>query len=136
MRPYMEDRHISIPDFALTSSAGLPLPHDGVRRSYTAVFDGHNGPIAAEHAVDRLHHLLAGEPALRGAAGEGPPAALAREEEVVAAALTRAFEATDREILTRCRVEGVRGGTTAVVALRLGEEERGAAGRGQERGRG
>lgn len=116
----MEDYHVILPDFTPTTSAGHPI-RDGVPRAYAAVFDGHNGTIAAEHAAERLHHLLAAEPALRGAAGEGPPAALAREEEVVAAALTRAFETTDREILTRCRVDNVRGGATAVVALRLGE---------------
>jgi hypothetical protein len=48
-----------------------------VFRSYAAVFDGHNGAGAAEHAADRLHHVLAAEAALRtctggrGAAGRG-----------------------------------------------------------------
>ena len=37
------------------------------------------------------------------------------------AALCHAFEVTDREILGRCRAEGVRGGATAVAVVRLGD---------------
>lgn len=39
----------------------------------------------------------------------------------MAAALTHAFEATDREILTRCRLESGRGGATGVVIVRIGD---------------
>ncbi len=38
-------------------------------RAYAAVFDGHNGACAAEHAADRLHHVLAVENALRTCTG-------------------------------------------------------------------
>lgn len=38
-------------------------------RAYAAVFDGHNGAGAAEHAADRLHHVLAAEAALRTCTG-------------------------------------------------------------------
>jgi hypothetical protein len=44
-----------------------------------------------------------------------------QEEERVGAALVHAFEAVDREIMTRCRVEGTKGGATGLVLLRLGE---------------
>ena len=47
LRPYMEDRHCVVASMQLLSSApdggaaaGPPLPHDGVPRSYAAVFDG------------------------------------------------------------------------------------------------
>lgn len=42
---------------------------DGVFRAYAAVFDGHNGASAAEHAADRLHHVLAAEAAIRTCTG-------------------------------------------------------------------
>lgn len=65
------------PQPARPSPRPPPLPpQDGVARAYAAVFDGHNGAGAAEHAADRLHHLLAGHPALRAATGDGPPAAV------------------------------------------------------------
>lgn len=38
-------------------------------RAYASVFDGHNGASAAEHAADRLHHVLAAETALRTCTG-------------------------------------------------------------------
>jgi hypothetical protein len=41
-----------------------------VSRCFAAVYDGHNGALAAEHAADRLHHLLAAETALRTCTGE------------------------------------------------------------------
>jgi len=47
LRPYQEDRHCVISSMQLLSSyaaggaqAGAPLPHDGVPRSYAAIFDG------------------------------------------------------------------------------------------------
>jgi len=38
----------------------------------------------------------------------------------VAAALVHSFEAVDREIMTRCRVEGTKGGATGLVVLGIG----------------
>ena len=32
------------------------------------------------------------------------------------------FEAVDREIMTRCRLEGTKGGATGLVVLRMGEQ--------------
>ena len=81
----------------------------------------HNGTLAADHAADRVHRILAAEPALRTCTGDGPPAAAAAEEERMAPALVHAFEAADREILTRCRVENGRGGATGVAVVRVGE---------------
>lgn len=77
--------------------------------------------MAADHAAERLHFILAAEPALRTCTGSGPPGTAHRESERMSAALVHAFETTDREILTRCRVENGRGGATGVVILRLGE---------------
>jgi serine/threonine protein phosphatase PrpC len=123
LRPYMEDRHVTLDAFQLA-------PADGVPRAFAAVYDGHNGALAADHATARLHVLLAADPALRAgsaaaaaaaAAGSAPGAAAREEEARVGAALVRAFEATDAEILARCRAEGARGGATGVVLLRAGE---------------
>ena len=93
---------------------------DDTSRSFAAVYDGHNGTLAADHAADRLHLILAAEPALRTCTGNGPPAVAHRESERMSAALVHAFEATDKEILSRCKVENGRGGATGVVVLRLG----------------
>lgn len=38
----------------------------------------------------------------------------------MAAALVHSFEAVDREIMTRCRMEGTKGGATGLVVLRIG----------------
>ena len=119
MRPYMEDRHIIVEAMVPRGSSGAPMQDDTLR-SYAAVYDGHNGTLAADHAADRLHLILATEPALRTCTGEGPPAVAFRESERMSAALTHAFEATDKEILNRCRTERVRGGATGVAVLRVG----------------
>lgn len=50
--------------------SAAPQLQDGVPRCFAAVYDGHNGVLAAEHAADRLHHLLAAEPALRTCTGK------------------------------------------------------------------
>lgn len=55
-------------------------------------------------------------------AGDGPPATVVQEEERVAAALVHSFEAVDREIMTRCRLEGTKGGATALAVLRVGSQ--------------
>jgi serine/threonine protein phosphatase PrpC len=120
MRPYMEDRHITEEPLIPRGSSGAPIP-DNIPRSFAAVYDGHNGTLAADHAADRLHFILAAEPAFRTCTGDGPPAALHREDERITGALIHAFEATDKEILTRCRTENGRGGATGVVILRIGE---------------
>jgi hypothetical protein len=46
-----------------------PMRQDGVFRAYASVFDGHNGASAADHAADRLHHVLAAESAMRTCTG-------------------------------------------------------------------
>lgn len=81
----------------------------------------HNGVLAAEHAANRLHELVAGEPALRTCIGSAAPAATLQESQHMTAALVHAFEAIDHEILTRCRRDGGRDGATGIVIVRLGE---------------
>ncbi|GAB4815687.1 hypothetical protein N2152v2_002733 [Parachlorella kessleri] len=120
MRPYMEDRHTVVASLFPLSSTGVPI-QDGVARCFAAVYDGHNGALAAEHAADRLHTLLASETALRTCTGDGPPSTQRQEAERMCAALRHAFEATDREILVRCRLEGNKSGATGVAVVRVGE---------------
>lgn len=119
-RPYMEDRHTIVSSLLPLSSTHVPL-QDGVPRSFAAVYDGHNGAMAAEHAAERLHHLLAGEPALRTCTGDGPPSTLSLEAERMEAALRHAFETTDREILMRCQLGGDKSGSTGVAVVRIGD---------------
>ncbi|KAL4428565.1 hypothetical protein ABPG77_008877 [Micractinium sp. CCAP 211/92] len=121
MRPYMEDRHTIVSSFQPRTTTGSTV-QDGVYRAYAAVFDGHNGASAAEHVADRLHHVLAAEHAMRTCTGEGPPATALQEEERIAAAMVHSFEAVDREIMTRCRLEGTKGGATGLVVLRIGNQ--------------
>ena len=53
--------------------------------------------------------------------GDGPPSTQRQEAERMCAALRHAFEATDREILVRCRLEGNKSGATGVAVVRVGE---------------
>lgn len=69
-------------------------------------------------------------------AGEGPPATALQEEERLAAAMVHSFEAVDREIMTRCRLEGTKGGATGLVVLRIGENCLGSQAAGGHQGRG
>ena len=58
----MEDRAVCIPDL---------LEHPDSPLSYYAVFDGHEGAAAAEHASAQLHRLLSAR--LRSLPGHAPP---------------------------------------------------------------
>ena len=130
------------------TTATNPQPH----RDYCAIFDGHSGADAAEHAAARLHGLLARDPALRlcqgsgaaamweaavgpdddgdGGDGDDPSASPSPQPGVdsdglgaaVTAALRACFHAVDAEILARARSSGGREGATALVALRLGRD--------------
>jgi serine/threonine protein phosphatase PrpC len=140
-RPYQEDRHVVVspfhiqdPPFPVVSAAAdgegegdgqsqpppPPLPHC----DYFAVFDGHSGADAAEHAAARLHGLLARDPVLRGSRHAAAAAGAAGDAHelgpAVAAALRACFHAVDAEILARARTSGGREGATALVALRMG----------------
>lgn len=166
----MEDRHVVVSPFHVAdapfgggggggegeededattpaSTASPQQPH----RDYCAIFDGHSGADAAEHAAARLHGILARDPALRLCQGSGAVAATAGEEAPlpggddddgpattgsppspgidtdglganVTAALRACFHAVDAEILARARSSGGREGATALVALRLGRD--------------
>jgi hypothetical protein len=71
-RPYQEDRHTLIPDYAelLPGSFKGSVQngqHRGPPASYAAIFDGHMSHKAAELAANRLHHILArGKACYRG----------------------------------------------------------------------
>lgn len=121
LRPYMEDRHVKLNDlvFREKETTNVDL-NDGVQRNFAAVYDGHNGTLAADHAQERLHAILGTEPAITSCTGHGPPTSLAQEEERIQKALVRAFEVTDEEILERCCQEGGRSGATGVVVVRIG----------------
>ncbi|KAL6761608.1 phosphatase 2C-like domain-containing protein, partial [Haematococcus lacustris] len=117
-----EDRHVMIASWRPLGSNGRPLPDDGVERSYSAVFDGHNGSRAAEEAAGRLHTLIAAEPALRTATGcKGPSSMMAAEEEAMRIALVKSFRCLDDSLITQARQDGGRDGSTALVTVRLGD---------------
>ena len=90
----------------------------GARRRDAARARGGRG-MEAKGCKHPLYSVLTLWPPPPGA-GEGPPATALQEEERVAAAMVHAFEAVDREIMTRCRLEGTKGGATGLVLLRLG----------------
>lgn len=120
-----QDRHACVAPLAPLDSAGLAAgePQEQLPRSYAAVFDGHSGSDAASLASERLHALLAREPALRLCSGSGDPEkALKSDAPLMAAALRATFASVDAEILARCRGRGGREGTTALVALRVGRQ--------------
>jgi serine/threonine protein phosphatase PrpC len=111
-RPYMEDRHIIIPEYSLSKE-------DPIQRSFAGVYDGHNGLLAADYAAECLHNYLAADGEFIKCTGVGKEGE--QEEDRVAEALTKTFEVVDKGILDKCRELGQRGGATAVVTLRLGD---------------
>lgn len=52
-RPEMEDAHVCIDDFQAVASSSVRTA------AFYAVYDGHGGARAAQHAAKRLHVLLA-----------------------------------------------------------------------------
>ncbi len=70
---------------------------------FYAVYDGHGGPRAAEYAAQHMHNHMQASPAWK-----------ARD---ASAAITDAFEATERDFLALAEREGLSDGTTALVAL-------------------
>lgn len=93
-RPYMEDRHLVAGELSGHPTASL-----------YAVFDGHAGPLAADHCVARMVPLLTAQD-------------FARTPE---RALTTAFEQCDAEFLRMANAARppIDDGTTAVAALVL-----------------
>ncbi len=83
-----------------------PAPKHLPPRSFAAVFDGHNGVRAADHATTRLQTLLAHEPAVLTCTGQGASVNDAMEEEHVTTAFQRAFSTVDAEILQLAKEEG------------------------------
>ena len=113
-RPYMEDTFFILPDYI---SEGCHL---------FGVFDGHGGSRASVYSRDELPGVLRRHLALQGidrdfndddrdAPPGGGSAAAARD--AVATAFTAAFLEIDRLFLDVARSEGLRDGTTALVAL-------------------
>lgn len=119
LRTYMEDRYTILSPFSLLGSDGTALPEDGVLRSFAAVFDGHNGTLAADIAATRLHDILARQPAFQNQ--NDCTAEPEVRVENISASLVNAFEIVDHEVLERCRTEKARGGATGVVLVRVGE---------------
>lgn len=119
LRTYMEDRHTIVSPFSLLGSDGNVLPEDGIARSFAAVFDGHNGTLAADIAANRLHDILAREPAFQNESSSAMEPEL--EMDSIRSSFVNAFETVDNEVLERCRTEKVRGGATGVVLVRMGE---------------
>ncbi|XP_072289861.1 protein phosphatase 1F [Eucyclogobius newberryi] len=100
-RRKMEDKHVIVPHFSLLF--GL---HDGVQRSYLAVFDGHGGADAASFASLQLH------------------VSLSRQKDLTSdpeRAFKRAFKETDQMFHQKARRERLRSGSTAVAALIQGQ---------------
>lgn len=124
-RAYMEDRfslverlfdqHEDSPASAGAAQAA------GASPSLLAVYDGHNGALAAELARARFKELLAASPAVRAASRRARRAPLtAGDAARVRAALVDAFAAVDAEILERTAALGKRDGSTVLLGLLIG----------------
>eukprot|EP00899_Mesostigma_viride_P015641 jgi/Mesvir1/24078/Mv10800-RA.1 len=120
-RPYMEDRHAIVTNFAPTHAKAKSEGHTamGVQRSFFGLYDGHNGPKAADYAASRLHILLAADMDLPPGGATTKPA-ITKEEQGVITALKNAFKKVDVEIIHMTRSQGTRDGSTAIVAFLLG----------------
>ncbi|CAM9896504.1 unnamed protein product, partial [Discosporangium mesarthrocarpum] len=113
LRQYQEDRHVVV--------SCLHNPEDGHSAfdarppSLYAVYDGHNGDMAAEIAKNKLHDYVAKAAPRAGLQGQPP--------EALEGLLRAAFASTEEEVLKEARGgEGERqDGTTASVVLLVGE---------------
>ena len=91
-RPSQEDRYYVCPKMSGASDVGM-----------FCVFDGHGGDRAASYATEMMHKHLAKSKAFK-----------VRD---IATALQQVFYETEREFLNIAGREGLRDGTTAVVAV-------------------
>jgi hypothetical protein len=112
-RPYMEDTFFILPDYI---SSGSHL---------FGVFDGHGGSRASVYSRDEMPGVLRRHLALQGIdrdftddERDAPPGAASEAtRDAVSTAFAAAFLEIDRLFLDVARSEGLRDGTTALVAL-------------------
>ncbi|XP_072034099.1 protein phosphatase 1F-like isoform X2 [Amphiura filiformis] len=96
-RRKMEDKHVIIPDLNTLFNF-----KDSKTRGFYAVYDGHGGIEAANFTAAHLHCHVVKQPEFK----EDPSSALAK-----------GFRAVDDAFIMKAKREGLRSGTTGVVAL-------------------
>ncbi|GLE05691.1 hypothetical protein PINS_up014731 [Pythium insidiosum] len=120
-RAYMEDRY-SVTARLFEESEDGDEDDDELQSpaSLLAVYDGHNGPLAAEYASHRFRELLSDNAFLRELCRR-PPYYRLRDDEIekVQAVLRDAFAAVDDEVLELTMSENKRDGSTVLLGLMI-----------------
>lgn len=111
-RAYMEDRYAVVTD--LMDEYGDAAP------KLLAVYDGHNGPFAAEYARKRFRELLRNNELLHDLAQHEAEDLDEEKLEVLKIILSELFLAVDEEILRVTMEKGKRDGTTVLLGLLVG----------------
>ncbi|KAJ0396258.1 hypothetical protein ATCC90586_006408 [Pythium insidiosum] len=118
-RAYMEDRY-SVTARLFEESEDGDDDDDELQSpaSLLAVYDGHNGPLAAEYASHRFRELLSDNAFLRELCRRPPYYRLRADEvEKVQEVLRDAFAAVDEEVLELTMGENKRDGSTVLLGL-------------------
>ncbi|CAM9272566.1 unnamed protein product [Sphacelaria rigidula] len=111
-RPYQEDRHVVVS--CLHSPDDVHSKFDACPPCFFAVYDGHNGDLAAEMAKSKLHTYVAKASPVTGLRGQSA--------EMIEGLLRAAFSLTEEEILKATNEDGQRqDGTTATACILVGE---------------
>lgn len=112
-RAYMEDRHMIVTD--------LHYEKDTSNSSccFAAIYDGHNGAFAAQHASERLHQVLASHSAVSNVASDSKTINQT-EKDAVVDAFHQSFETVEDEIIQMTVNRGQQDGATALVSMVLG----------------
>lgn len=105
----------------------VPLPIPQPLISFAAVFDGHSGCHTAETAAARMPQLVAHDPLIWEALGQGAGLRSwdgdgACEAQAVSQRWNRIFHGLDSEILTASREEAWVDGSTAMAMLQVGRK--------------
>lgn len=130
-RSYMEDRHRIVSDLHTTQQQQQHPLDNTVRTTMTActkpsaccfaaVYDGHNGAMAAQHASERMHEILANHTSVMDIIAQQSSVVDEAEKHKVMGALGDAFDEVEDEIMAMTRQLGKNDGCTALVSMVLG----------------
>lgn len=115
----MEDRHMIVTDLHTEAS---PRSNQQSCCCFAAIYDGHNGHLAAQHAADRLHHVLASHSGMSTLAQERPPPVRVDQDgkAAIVQALHDSFEQIENEIIQMTLDRDQQDGATALVSMVFG----------------
>lgn len=104
MRRFMEDRHVVIHDLNALYGTG-----NADQIGFYAVFDGHDGVLAASYGATHLPYKLSSNPTLKSDPVNS---------------LIDAFRDVDKDFVQKCKDQKLKSGTTAVCALYFPKEKK------------